>query len=133
MFLDFFLYLKNNKLPVTITEYLTLLEALDKDVVEYDTTDFYYLSKTIFVKNEIFLDRFDVLFGQYFKDVSTIGAELFALIPEDWLKNKLDREFSEEEKAKIEAMGGLEKLLERLKELFEEQKERHEGGNIQKV
>jgi uncharacterized protein with von Willebrand factor type A (vWA) domain len=129
MFLDFFLYLKNNKLPVTITEYLTLLEALDKDVVEYDTTDFYYLSKTIFVKNEIFLDRFDVLFGQYFKDVSKIGAELFALIPEDWLKNKLDREFSEEEQAKIEALGGLEKLLDRLKELFEEQKERHEGGN----
>ena len=63
MFLDFFLYLKQNKLPVTITEYLTLLEALDKDVVEYDTTDFYYLSKTIYVKNEIFLDRFDVLFG----------------------------------------------------------------------
>jgi uncharacterized protein with von Willebrand factor type A (vWA) domain len=129
MFLDFFLYLKNNKLPVTITEYLTLLEALDKYVVEYDTTDFYYLSKTIFVKNEIFLDRFDVLFGQYFKDVSKIGAELFALIPEDWLKNKLDREFSEEEQAKIEALGGLEKLLDRLKELFEEQKERHEGGN----
>ena len=56
MFLDFFLYLKQNKLPVTITEYLTLLEALDKDVVEYDTTDFYYLSKTVFVKNEIFLE-----------------------------------------------------------------------------
>jgi hypothetical protein len=129
MFLDFFLYLKNNKLPVTITEYLTFLEALDKDVVEYDTTDFYYLSKTVFVKNEIFLDRFDVLFGQYFKDVSKIGAELFALIPEDWLKQNLSREFSEEEKAKIEAMGGLDKLLERLKELFEEQKERHEGGN----
>ena len=129
MFLDFFLYLKQNKLPVTITEYLTLLEALDKDVVEFDTTDFYYLSKTIFVKNEIFLDRFDVLFGQYFKDVSKVGAELFALIPEDWLKNKLDRGFSEEEKAKIKAMGGLEKLLDRLKELFEEQKERHEGGN----
>jgi uncharacterized protein len=129
MFLDFFLYLKNNKLPVTITEYLTLLEALDKDVVVFDTTDFYYLSKTVFVKNEIFLDRYDVLFGQYFKDVSKIGAELFALIPEDWLKNKLGREFSDEEKAKIEAMGGLEKLLDRLKELFEEQKERHEGGN----
>ena len=129
MFLDFFLYLKNNKLPVTITEYLTLLEALDKDLVEYDTTDFYYLSKTVFVKNEIFLDRYDVLFGQYFKDVSKIGAELFALIPEDWLKNKLDREFSEEEKSKIESMGGLEKLLDRFKELFEEQKERHEGGN----
>ena len=93
MFLDFFLYLKQNKLPVTITEYLTLLEALDKDVVEFDSTDFYYLSKTVFVKNEIFLDRFDVLFGQYFKDVSKIGAELFALIPEDWLKNKLDRVF----------------------------------------
>ncbi|MDZ7897921.1 MAG: hypothetical protein U5N85_07825 [Arcicella sp.] len=129
MFLDFFLYLKSNKLPVTITEYLTLLQALDNDVVEYDTTDFYYLSKTVFVKNEIFLDRFDILFGQYFKDVSTIGEELFKLIPEDWLKQQAQREFTEEEKAKIEVMGGLEKLLERLKELFEEQKERHEGGN----
>lgn len=129
MFLDFFLYLKTHKLPVTITEYLTLLEALDKDVVEFDTTDFYYLSKTVFVKNEIFLDRFDVLFGQYFKDVSKIGEELFVLIPEDWLKQQMAKEFSDEEKVKIEAMGGLDKLLERLKELFEEQKERHEGGN----
>ena len=129
MFLDFFLYLKSNKIPVTITEYLTLLEALDNDVVEYDTTDFYYLSKTVFVKNEIFLDRFDVLFGQYFKDVSKIGEELFALIPEDWLKQQVVKEFTDEEKAKIEAMGGLDKLLERLKELFEEQKERHEGGS----
>jgi uncharacterized protein len=129
MFLNFFLYLKENKLPVTITEYLTLLEALDKDVIDYEVEEFYFLSKTIFVKNEIFLERYDYLFGQFFKDISKVAADIFANIPEDWLKKKLEKELSEEEKAKVEAMGGLDELTKRLKELLEEQKERHEGGN----
>lgn len=116
-------------MPVSVTEYLTLLEALDKGVVAQSVDDFYYLSRSVFVKNEQFLDRFDVLFGQFFKGKEEVSLEPIAKVAENWLKAMLEREFTEEEKAKIEAMGGLEKLLERLTQLLDEQKERHEGGN----
>lgn len=129
MFLDFFLLLKNDGLPVTIKEYLTLLEALDKDVVAYNVDDFYYLSRSVLIKHEQYLDRFDRLFGRYFKGVETIDDEQFLKIPEEWLRRGMQKILTDEEKAMIKAMGGLDKLMERLRELMKEQKKRHEGGN----
>ena len=128
MFIDFFLILKNNKIPVSIQEYLTLLEALDKEVIEYNVDDFYFLSRTILVKSEEHLDLFDQLFGAYFKGIETINSEEFMNIPEEWLRKNSVRLMSPEDMEKIKAMGGLDKLLERIKELLKEQKERHEGG-----
>jgi len=129
MFLDFFLLLKNDGIPVTIREHLTFLEALDKDVVEYSVDDFYYLSRTSLIKHEHHLDRFDLLFGYYFEGIEKIDLEEFMKIPEEWLRKSFVNELSEEDKAMIKAMGGLDKLLERLKELMKTQKKRHEGGN----
>ena len=128
MFLDFFLLLKEEGLPVSIGEYLNLLEALNKKVTQFNVEEFYYLSKTILVKHEQFLDRYDLLFGNYFNGIEISEAEKKE-IPADWLQKEIDRLFSEEEKAMIEKMGGLEKLMERLQQLLEEQKEKHQGGN----
>jgi uncharacterized protein len=129
MFLDFFLLLKKEGLPVSIKEYLLLLEAVSKGVANYSVDDFYYLCKTILVKHEQFLDRFDMLFAHHFKGVQYISQMLEKDIPKDWLENELNRLFTEEEKKLIEAMGGLEALMKRLEELLEQQKERHQGGN----
>ncbi len=129
MFIDFFLILKNNKIPVTIGEYLTLLEALDKNVIDYSVDDFYFLSRSILVKSEEHLDLYDQLFGAYFKGIETISTEDFMSIPEEWLRKNGERLMSPEDMEKIKAMGGLDKLLERIKELLKEQKERHQGGS----
>ncbi len=129
MFLDFFLLLKNDGIPVTIREYLTFLEALDKDVVEYSVDDFYFLSRTSLIKHEHHLDRFDLLFGYYFEGIEKIDMEELMKIPEEWIRKSFVNELTEEDKKMIKAMGGLDKLLERLKELMETQKERHQGGN----
>ncbi|HEX3034127.1 MAG TPA: VWA domain-containing protein [Thermodesulfobacteriota bacterium] len=129
MFLDFFLLLKNDGLPVTIKEYLTLLEALDKDVITYSVDDFYYLCRSIFIKHEEHLDRFDLLFGQYFKGIEMIDTEQFMKIPEEWLRRNLEKVLTEEDKQMLKVIGGFEKLMERLKELLRTQKTRHEGGN----
>ncbi len=129
MFLDFFLLLKNDGIPVTIKEYLTLLEALDEGIAEYSVDDFYYLSRTSLIKHEHHLDRFDLLFGYYFEGVEKIDTEEFMKIPEDWLRKSFVNALTDEEKELIKGMGGLDKLLERLKELMKEQKKRHQGGN----
>lgn len=129
MFLDFFLLLKNDGLPVTIKEYLTLLEALDKDVVQYSADDFYYLSRSTLIKHEQHLDRFDQLFGFFFQGVELIDTEDFMDIPEEWVKRNFENYLSEEDKEMIKNMGGLDELMNRLKELMEKQKHRHQGGN----
>lgn len=129
MFLDFFLLLKKDGLPVTLKEYLTLLEALSKEVIAYNVTDFYHLSRTILIKHEKYLDRFDVLFGHYFSGMELIPNNILAQIPEEWLRHNKFEDLTEEEKALIEAMGGLEALMEKFQELLNQQKERHEGGN----
>jgi uncharacterized protein len=129
MFLDFFLLLKNDGLPVTINEFLTLLEALDSEIVEYNVDDFYYLSRSVLIKHEQHIDRFDVLFGRYFRGIETIDNEQFMKIPEEWLRRGMKRILTEEDMALIKAMGGLDKLMERLKELMDEQKKRHAGGS----
>jgi len=129
MFLDFFLLLKKEGLPVSIQEYLSLLEALKKGVANYSVDEFYFLCKTILIKHEQYLDRFDILFSNYFKGTQFISEAARQEIPEDWLRKELDRMFTEEEKKMIEAMGGLDALMKRLEELLQEQKERHQGGN----
>ena len=129
MFLDFFLLLKNDGIPVTIREYLTLLEALDEGIAEYSVDDFYYLSRTSLIKHEHHLDRFDLLFGYFFEGVEKIDTEEFMKIPEEWLRKSFVNALTDEEKEMIKAMGGLDKLLKRLKELMKEQKKRHQGGN----
>ncbi|MEI8304997.1 MAG: VWA domain-containing protein [Burkholderiales bacterium] len=127
MLIDFFLHLRQAKLPVSIKEYLMLLEGLKQHVISNSIDEFYFLSRATLVKDERNFDKFDKAFGAYFKDVQALpGIDLD--LPLEWLKRQLQREFTAEEKAAIEAMGGLDKLLERLRELLEEQKDRHEGG-----
>jgi uncharacterized protein with von Willebrand factor type A (vWA) domain len=128
MLIDFFLHLRAAKLPVSIKEYLMLLEAMSKGVIGRSIDDFYHLSRASLVKDERNFDKFDRAFGVYFKGVQSIpGIELE--LPLDWLQRQFQREFTAEEKAAIEAMGGLDKLMARLRELLEEQKGRHEGGS----
>ncbi|MGQ0793502.1 MAG: vWA domain-containing protein [Deltaproteobacteria bacterium] len=129
MFIDFFLLLRRDGLPVTVREYLDLLKALDKSVISYNVDDFYYLSRSALVKHEQFLDRFDKLFGVFFKGVQTIDSAEFLKIPEQWLQRGFERVLREEDKEFIKSLGGLDKLMERLRELLREQKKRHEGGN----
>ncbi len=128
MLIDFFEHLRRHKLPVSVKEYLTLLEALKAHVVDQSIDDFYHLARITLVKDERNFDKFDRAFGVYFKGVQAIPG-IDVDLPLEWLKRMLQREFSAEEKARIEALGGLDQLLDRLRELLEEQKGRHEGGN----
>jgi uncharacterized protein len=126
--IDFFLKLKSHKLPVSIKEYLTLLEALDKKVIGSSVDDFYYLSRIALVKDEANFDKFDRAFAEFWQGVETIpGIE--AQIPLEWLLKQVELTLSEEEKKQIEALGGWEKLMETLKQRLEEQKDRHQGGS----
>jgi uncharacterized protein len=137
MLIDFFYTLRSAKLPVSVKEYLTLLEALKEGVVGpngqgddgsgYKIDDFYYLSRTALVKDEKHYDKFDRAFAAYFKGVEMV-ADFTKDIPLDWLRKNLELQLSPEELAKIEKMGW-DELMETLKKRFEEQKERHEGGN----
>jgi uncharacterized protein with von Willebrand factor type A (vWA) domain len=116
-------------LPVSMRELLVLLEAIDANACEISIDEFYLLARTVMVKDEALFDRFDRAFKGFYEGISAIPDDgMVAELPEDWLKAELLRNMSEEEKAKLESMGGLEALMERLKELLEEQKERHEGG-----
>ncbi|TDR93262.1 vWA domain-containing protein [Enterovirga rhinocerotis] len=129
MFLTFFTELRAAKVPVTLREYLTLMEALDRDLADKKVEEFYYLSRATLVKDERNLDKFDRVFGQVFKGLETLGAGLEAAqIPDEWLRKMAEKYLSEEEKAQIEAMGW-DKLLETLKQRLEEQKGRHQGGS----
>jgi uncharacterized protein with von Willebrand factor type A (vWA) domain len=125
--IDFFFTLKDAKLPVSIKEFLTLLEAMQQGVVGTSVDEFYFLSRTILVKDEANYDKFDRAFGLYFKGINTI-FEKHPDIPLDWLKKRLGRELTDEQRAALEKFG-YDKLMDRLKQLLEEQKERHEGGN----
>jgi hypothetical protein len=128
MLIDFFYSLREAKLPVSVKEYLTLIEALRERVIAPSLDEFYYLARLTLVKDERYFDKFDQAFGAYFRGVRQLTDAAFDL-PLDWLEKRLQRELTADEKAQIEAMGGLDKLMERLKQLFDEQKARHEGGN----
>jgi uncharacterized protein len=128
MLINFFFHLKTAKVPVSIKEFLMLLEGMQKKVIGNSVDEFYVLARATLVKDERNFDKFDRAFGSYFKGVENIkGIDID--VPLDWLKRQFQREFTAEEKAAIEAMGGIDKLMERLKELLEEQKGRHEGGS----
>ncbi|NID11096.1 VWA domain-containing protein [Fibrella aestuarina] len=132
MFLPFFLLLRQHAMPVTLPEYLTLLDALRGDAGCVTIDDFYYLSKTTLVKREQHLDLFDKLFGEWVD--ATLGtlpptADGLSEVPPEWLRNALALNLTDEEKAALEAAGGLDALYERLRQLLNEQNERHEGGS----
>ncbi len=128
MLIDFFFKLKSHKLPVSIKEFLTLLEALQKGVIGSSIDDFYYLSRTTMVKDEANFDKFDRAFAEFWEGVEAIpGIE--AQIPLEWLLKQAELTLSDEEKKMIESLGGWDKLMETLKKRLEEQKERHQGGN----
>ncbi|MES2068922.1 MAG: VWA domain-containing protein [Pseudomonadota bacterium] len=127
MLIDFFFILKDAKIPVSIKEFLMLLEAMEKGLVSMSMDDFYFLSRTIMVKDEAHYDKFDKAFGLYFKGIDTI-FEKNPEIPLEWLSKRMERELSDEQKAQLEKFG-YDKLMDRLKHLLQEQKERHEGGS----
>lgn len=128
MLVDFFFKLREYQVPSTLRELLDLLRALEKGVIFADCESFYYLSRLCLVKDESYYDNFDSAFADYFDGVQSI--DLFGKdIPEEWLKKQLDRHFSDKEKAQIEAMGGLDKLMETVKQRLQEQQKRHQGGN----
>ena len=129
MFLAFFAELRAAKVPVTLREYLTLLDALNRDLAEKSVEDFYYLSRACLVKDERNLDKFDRVFGRVFQGLETLGQALEkAEIPEEWLRKMAERYLTEEEKSQIEALGW-EKLFETLRERLKEQKGRHQGSS----
>lgn len=127
MLIDFFFTLKDARIPVSIKEFLVLLEALEKEVISLSFDDFYYLARLTLVKDEANFDKFDRAFGLYFKGISSAFEEN-AAIPLDWLLKNAARKLSPEEQAALQKYG-YDKLQERLKQLLQEQKERHEGGN----
>jgi uncharacterized protein len=130
MFARFVTELKSAGVPVSLREWLTLLEAVEADVAGGDVEDFYHLARASLVKDERHVDRFDRVFAHVFKGVAAIAPEdLAATLPEEWLRKLAERHLSDEEKGMIEALGGFDKLMETLKKRLEEQKGRHQGGN----
>ncbi|MDP6689986.1 MAG: VWA domain-containing protein, partial [Alphaproteobacteria bacterium] len=129
MFFNLFYELKSAKVPVSLKEYLTLLEAMSHNVAEYNVENFYYLSRSCLVKDERNLDKFDRVFGSVFKGLEAPEDGTVAEIPEEWLRKLTELHLTEEEKAQIEALGGWEKIMEELKKRLEEQEKRHQGGS----
>jgi len=126
--IDFFLHLKSAKLPVSTREFLTLLDALKHDVVSTSIDDFYFLARTCLVKDEALYDRFNLAFGSYFKGVAGL-LDIYAEIPEEWLRKIIEGTLSEEEKALVKALGGWDKLIDTLRQRLAEQRGRHQGGS----
>ena len=129
MFVNFFLELRKAKVPASLREYLTLIEAMKAGVPAYRVEDFYYLSRSALVKDERNLDKFDRVFSQVFNGMEFMSDEVSAEIPEEWLRKLAEKFLTDEEKAQIEALGGFEKLMETLRKRLEEQQGRHQGGS----
>ena len=130
MFLHFFNELRDAKVPVTLREYLSLMEAMDKQVIGRDVEDFYFLARTALVKDERHIDKFDKVFGHVFKGLDSLADAVdMQELPDEWLRKVTEKFLSKEEMDEIEKLGGFEKLMETLKQRLEEQKKRHEGGN----
>ncbi len=129
MFITFFTELKAAGIPVSLREYLTLMEALDLDLAEKSVEVFYFLARLTLVKDESNLDKFDRVFGHVFKGLDLLSDVPATDIPEDWLRKLAEKHLSDEEKAQIEALGGFDKLMETLRERLKEQEKRHQGGN----
>ncbi|GJL67042.1 MAG: hypothetical protein NPIRA05_20130 [Nitrospirales bacterium] len=129
MLINFFMTLREEKLPVSFTELFSLMECLKQNVVFGNVDDFYHVSRLCMVKDEKNFDKFDRAFAKYFESVELLDSLGVFEIPDEWLRRELESMLSEEEKAKIEALGGLEKLMEEFKKRMEEQEKRHQGGN----
>jgi uncharacterized protein with von Willebrand factor type A (vWA) domain len=129
MFTELFFGLRKIGVPVSLNEYLTLMELMKRGIPEYNIDNFYYASRATLVKDERHLDRFDQVFSHVFKGLEAPEGQEVTEIPEDWLRKLTEKYLTEEEKAQIEALGGWEELMDTLKKRLEEQKERHQGGS----
>jgi len=129
MLTEFFFKLKDGGVPVTIKEFLTLLEALRSHVIGGSLEEFYYLARVCLVKDETQFDRYDRVFAAYFRGITELPDDLLAKIPEEWLRLQAELQLSDEEKALIRSLGGWEKLMETLRRRLEEQRGRHQGGS----
>lgn len=129
MLTEFFYRLRKVQIPVSVTEFLTLMAALEARVAGFCIDDFYYLARATLVKDERFFDRFDQVFGDYIRGQQTIFEQILGEVPLEWLRAQKQLNLSEEEKKLIESLGGWDKLMETLKQRLEEQKKAHHGGN----
>ena len=132
MFLNFFIELRNIKVPVSLREYLSLLDCLDKNVISFKVENFYYLSRASLIKNEKHIDRLDLVFSKVFKGIEDISLEDLLNkvdIPKEWVKKLSEKLLTPEEMEEIKSLGGFDKLMETLKKRLSEQEKRHQGGN----
>lgn len=129
MLINFFMTLRQERLPVSFTELFALLDCLKHNFAFGDIDEFYHVARLCLVKDEKHFDKFDRAFSKYFEQLELIDDLSLYQIPEQWLKKQFENSLSDEEKAQIEAMGGLEKLLEAFRKRMEEQEKRHQGGN----
>ena len=129
MFSHLILSLRSAGLPASITEWLTLMAAMKEGVADYNIDDFYYLARATLVKDERHLDKFDRVFAQCFKGLEPPEGINVEALPEEWLRKLAEKMLTPEEMEKIEALGGLDAIMQRLKELLAEQKGRHQGGS----
>jgi uncharacterized protein with von Willebrand factor type A (vWA) domain len=134
MFFGFFLALRAAGVKASLREFLLLQEAMRENLADFSPEHFYYLARAALVKDERFLDRFDTVFAQHFKGILAETAELpgevaVRELPEEWLRRLAEKYLTEEEKAQVEALGGLDKLMETLRQRLAEQKGRHQGGS----
>jgi uncharacterized protein with von Willebrand factor type A (vWA) domain len=127
MLIDFFLHLKAAKLPVSTREFLTLLQALEENVIANSIDDFYFLARTCLIKDEALYDRFNLAFGAYFHGVEGV-FDIAAMIPEEWIRKAIEDTLTDEEKARVQAVGDWDKLMQTLQQRLEEQRGRHQGG-----
>jgi uncharacterized protein with von Willebrand factor type A (vWA) domain len=129
MFVTFFAELRSAGVPVSLREYLTLIEALDAGLASGSADDFYVLARAALVKDERNLDRFDRVFAHVFKGIGSAGDAVFAAVPEEWLRKLAERHLTDEERWLVQALGGLDRILSELKRRLEEQRGRHQGGS----
>jgi uncharacterized protein with von Willebrand factor type A (vWA) domain len=129
MLIRFFYMLREGGVPVSVTEFLALLEALQARIVDLSAEEFYWLARAVLVKDERYYDRFDIVFAAHFKGVESAFETLLAELPAEWLRRSKELFLTDEEKARIESLGGWDKLMETLRARLEEQKERHQGGS----
>ena len=129
MFNRFFFTLRKAGIPVSLTEQLTLLRALSEGIARHSANDFYYLARAALVKDESHFDRFDRVFSAHFRGIEDLLREFDVDVPDEWLRRELELTLSEEEREKIESLGGFEELMKALRERLEEQEERHQGGD----
>jgi uncharacterized protein with von Willebrand factor type A (vWA) domain len=129
--IPFFLELRAAKVPVSLREYLTLLEAMQAGLVDYDVEGFYHLSRAALVKDERHIDRFDQVFGRIFRGLEAVAGDGIETrtLPEEWLRRLAERHLTEEEKRLVESLGGFDKLMETLRQRLAEQHGRHQGGS----